>query len=249
MKDRKFGVELEFAAMDQGVYWVESEIRKLGLNVLNDWYRDDRHNYWSVHEDGSEIELGSRILQGKEGFDELKYVMDHFTKQGCYVTSSDGLHIHHDAPDYLDNQDAIIKLVDSWNDNRDAIYRMVNPDRWQRYACSAWEDSAVQRLKKGDGPGNFGRYDLNIRSLAKYGTIEIRLHEGTLDYSEAEAWIKFGQMFLNSVAKRKFRIPIDENSKMLLRRVKMPRTQAKVLERKAELVRGQEVVTTLDYRW
>jgi hypothetical protein len=241
MKNRAFGVEIEFAALDRGCEWVENELENLGVRTYRWDYEREEHDSWSVHEDGSEIEMSTPKLSGKQGFEELKYVMDHFKNLGCYTTYSDGLHVHHDAPDYVENREAVEKLVESWNANKDSIYRMVNPDRWGKYACASWSERNLERLRTGEDVGSFGRNDLNIRALRKYGTVEIRLHEGTLDYTAAEAWIKFGQMFLNSIQKRKFMMPMDENAPMLLRRVKMPRTQAKILERKAELVRGREI--------
>ena len=46
---------------------------------------------------------------------------------------------------------------------------------------------------------NYVRHDLNLASLQRHGTIEIRLHEGTLHFPEAKSWIEFGQGFIERV--------------------------------------------------
>jgi hypothetical protein len=108
--------------------------------------------------------------------------------------------------------------VRSWVANRDKIVKFVAPNREVSGACSAWRPVDIEDIKYIGTPGKptrmeeytggwgtqrqfvtrmvpvyFGRRDLNIASLERHGTVEIRLHEGTLDSKKAVAWVQFGQ--------------------------------------------------------
>lgn len=257
--DRRFGVELEFDFQGRGTERV--------ISILQ------RHGYgeWSeaVHSDGSEIEVDSPILQGEAGFRELREVMELLSREGASCYSSDGGHIHHDAPEFIDDPRNAVRLLDSWVVNRHLIERFVAQNRWQSYACPRWGDSAIASFKnhvENDSPRNDsayqtwfnfilsrvdgdrekadkmarcwsgGRADLNLSSLRSHGTVEIRLHEGTMDYEKLRHWIKFGQRFLASVLDRKRPIPQLTEPEELVKRVRLSKKDAEAL-----LARAAEV--------
>ncbi|MFI5405111.1 MAG: amidoligase family protein [Nitrososphaerales archaeon] len=244
MKDRAFGVELEFDSngLDrQGVARVlRNEFDRRGMRR---WYFLDRLDY-----DGSEIELKTPILRGKKGFETLKIVMNTLADQGCDVSSDDGLHVHHDAPEFIDNIDNCIQLVKSWKKNQHLIYQFVSPDRVFDYydgnegsywACPMWSDEKVKQLELTRKIPGWDRNDLNLAALQEHGSIEIRLHEGTLDYTEAESWIKFGQSFINRVLKHSMRTSKDATN--LLKKVRVdPLAERVLINKAAEMRRMRE---------
>lgn len=229
MKDRKFGVELEFSSNGLGTY---------GINNILEVIDADAN--WDIGRDGSDIELRSPILQGTKGFKELKKVMNALLKEGCSTTTTDGLHIHHDAPEFANSRENTILLVKSWYQNQDAIFKFVKSNRKNSWACGSWGINDIKQLEKDifhNGGGFYGYYhrkSLNIDSLDDHGTIEIRLHEGTLNYDETEAWIKFGQKFLDSCIIRKNPIPKLSDEDLLLKRIRVARKTELALKEKAK---------------
>lgn len=172
--------------------------------------------------DGTLIELRSPILKGPSGFKELRKVMNLLLDHGGYVTEEDGLHIHHDAPEFVRNQELVLALVESWYENNEHIYNLVHRDRVDGWASPAWHEHDVARLQEGSDYYNFGRKDLNINALRKHGSIEIRLHQGTLSFEEAEAWIRFGQAFINKIAAGKKAVVPTANTVELIQKLRVP---------------------------
>lgn len=233
MINRRFGVEIEFDSNGLGSAGVA---RLLGNTFdkygLRRWYFRDRIDY-----DGSELELKTPILSGKRGFKTLEIVMNTLVENNCFVTEADGLHVHHDAPEFINNIDNCIRLVKSWNQNRHLIYEFVDPERGSQYdgdywACPRWTDSAIEELERKREIPYWNRNDLNLLALNEHGSIEIRLHEGTLDYSEAESWIRFGQRFIDNSLKHSMREAKD--AEHLLKKIRVAKGAEKVLIDKAK---------------
>lgn len=241
MRDRAFGVEIECGYNGNGgnrhecncsecgyydEYYdeprgVTEAINLLYDNGLRDWANGD------IHEDGSGVEIPSPVLRGQKGLNELQRVMALLKANSFYVGSEDGLHVHHDAPEFMDDPDLLVGLVEAWNDNQEVISTFVAPSRRRNHwACPTWTSTqvtylkeTVERTKRGEpGVDEWGyaqpagpraafrtgpRGALNLHSLLEHGSIEIRQHEGTLEFDEAYAWIHFGQAFLDSVLKKR----------------------------------------------
>jgi len=240
MKNRRFGVEIEFASGDLG----SGGVRR----VLHDAFDKAGYRRWNLQQrigwDGSELELRTPILRGKEGFDKLRLVMETLSRNGCYTTRDDGLHVHHDAPEFTHNIDNCIRLVKSWRANRHLIYKFVSEDRvydpydgeGAYWACPAWTDSAIEQLESHREIPYYDRNDLNLLALREHGSIEIRLHEGTLHYPEAESWIKFGQRFIDRTLRHSMRESKDALN--LLKKVAISEDAERRLLNKAGYYRG-----------
>jgi hypothetical protein len=235
IKDRGFGVELEFDSNGLDRSGVANVLREaFDRNGVRRWYFMERMDY-----DGSEIELKTPILRGREGFEKLKLVMNTLSDHGCYTTQDDGLHVHHDAPEFVSNIDNCIKIVKSWKKNQHIIYRFVDPNRTeddysgnvgQYWACPQWSQTKIAELERTRMIPHWDRNDLNLSALSEHGSIEFRLHEGTLDYVEAESWIKFGQGFINRVLKHSMRESKDATN--LLKKVQVdPRAERVLLDK------------------
>jgi hypothetical protein len=249
---RRFGVEIE-CGNERGYQSVGEQLRAAGYNPL------------SVGSDGSGVEVRTRILQGQEGFSELKSMMGFLREIGSYVTQSDGMHVHHDCPELVTDPSKTLQVVKSWVANRRNIDPFVAPARRDR---SPWSSESVRRLEaicmgtttvtepnpyyrpgsryaderepsitrviapRGRGMTGFGRNDLNISSLREHGTIEIRIHEGSLDGDQAEAWIKMCQRFLHDSIKRARPMPGAPDREVLLNRLRLSKSARAVLAAK-----------------
>lgn len=201
MSERTFGVEVEC-----GTPFDRDSLREtqefLRINGFPEWGR--RIGY-----DGTEIEIKSPILQGKDGFDELQAFYRLLARNDFYTTGEDGMHVHHGAEEFRDNMDAVKRLVKSWVANKGIIDMMVsNRRRYDYDCCPGWSEEDLEVLERSKnidelyGNTYNDREDLNVKALRRHGTIEIRLHEGTLNHQIAEAWIKFGQRFIEDSLNR-----------------------------------------------
>lgn len=213
--ERAFGVEIEFTLTEDGYS------RDFAYELL------EKNKIWqntSIGYDGSDIEVKSPILRGTPGFRELRKVLRLFSKNGGRVTSCDGLHVHHDAPEFIDDPPLTKRLVESWYLNQRLIDRFVNRLRRDRYGCCPnYTSTQIHRMKGGSYESYinltdethpkymFGRHSLNVSSLNEHGTIEIRKLQGTLDDKLAEAWIKFGQSFIRTVLESDEILPPNTN--------------------------------------
>jgi len=148
--------------------------------------------------------------------------------------------VHHDAPEFVNDIDKCIQLVASWYNNRNIIYQFVDPLRTEDeygedrgyWACPKWHISEIRRFRRERELADYDRHDLNLISLLEHGSIEIRLHEGTLNYEEAESWIRFGQRFIDSVVKRKTSVKYTGTPETLLKRIKVsPNAQIPLLKK------------------
>src|SRR5512146_2669600 len=108
--ERAFGVEIECGI--SGMCRRVSEV--LGFGTFRDGYPIYEKGGWTIGSDGSGVELRTPPLQGEDGFEEIREVMAKLKAEGAYVTRLDGLHIHHDAPEFIDNPHACLQLVRSW---------------------------------------------------------------------------------------------------------------------------------------
>jgi hypothetical protein len=241
LTQRRFGVEIECGFRHQGGRnTVSANLRKKGIKPL------------SVGHDGSGVEVRSPILKGQKGLDWLHECMDALLEMGCYVTDSDGMHVHHegnpgyqklvplpvvkvhrkpDLPTPVRNARirrkkvvsplACVRLATSWNNNDKLIDKLVAPRRrnGMLHCCGkTWrQEDNLKGLEGGKVDAGGRMADLSMYHLGSTkGTIELRLHEGTLDFEEAEAWIRFGQAFLNKLAKEKSAIAPQESLEALL---------------------------------
>lgn len=227
---RRFGVEIE-CGMHGGT--------REACSVLGFPSGAYSHKGFSIGADGSGVEVRTPILQGWEGFAVLRDTIEKLKAAGAYVTERDGLHVHHDAPEFVASPSYCVRIVHSWNNNLGAIHSMVAPRRrrdggpapsWSPRHIQALEDWAKNGGRQGDL--YIDRNDLNLSSLRRHGSIEIRLHEGTLDSDVAMAWVMFGQKFISDVLKRARPIAPVPSEEKLLSRIKLSKKAQKTLREK-----------------
>jgi Putative amidoligase enzyme len=193
--ERRFGVEIECGYAG-------------GVPDLANKLRINKIPHQDVGHDGTCAEVRTRPLKGKQGFRSLKKLMEYLQSVGCYITTADGQHIHIEARDYAESADLRARLIESYAANRDHIVKFVDPYRRSYGSCTnLWAVNKKPHKERLDGvkKGEFyGRGDVNLSNLDlsdpySHGTIEIRLHEGTLDFEKTQAWISFWIEFLDRV--------------------------------------------------
>ena len=241
MSNRPFGVEIECYTPnpEQDVYGDYCD----GVAAAACLLHDNNFSSWSslvssdesLDEGGAEIK--SPVLYGQTGFDELKSVVNLLNANQYYVESDCGLHVHLDAPEFENNPKLIVKTAKSWNKNQELINNMVADWRINNDHCEIWEGRDVEHLEKclrdNIGLDATLRGSINFGSLPYHGTIEIRQHEGTLNYEEIESWVKFCQAFVDSMTGKEVRKISTEE--LLLKRLKVERNASKFLTTKARL--------------
>lgn len=240
MRDRAFGVEIECGAPEAAYectcectceedqefacsycdWGCDCDSREgSGCEYAYNLLRDNGFHDWldDIHEDGSGVEIPSPILRGREGLIELRRVMELLSSHGFWTDHEDGLHVHHDAPEFVEDDELVVRLVELWEENLPVVDRFVSSDRrgGDHWACNSYQ-YAERYYQRADGPWskfkqskrlddlNVDKFrSLNVTALREHGTVEFRLHEGTLDFKQALAWIHFGQAFLDMAKRRK----------------------------------------------
>ena len=126
-------------------------------------------------------------------------------KAGATVNKQTGYHVHLGAAHY--GNDGIAALVRNWYTAADAIGSLVAPSRLNNHFCThsvpadyldVWSES-IRNGNIDNSPvrdlQNYARryFSLNLDSYAKHGTVEFRLHHGTLNGKKIQAWAEFVQ--------------------------------------------------------
>lgn len=246
MSNRLFGIELEFYPSLGGEDYSDGECNcyecrgdRDGGQEFDDVFEgisSDLGN-WVVDTDGSlewhGIEISSPVFTDPEsGFREIKRALDVIKRYGAEVDESCGLHVHHDASDYSEND--YLRLLRSWSNNQGIINMMVAEHRLHNQYCEPWEVSHVDQVAEYYRDAGYLDIDDKYRAIypgTYHGTIEIRQHEATLDFDEIKSWVLFGQAFIDSVKERKRPI-VRVKSKNLLRSTKTNPEARRILNKK-----------------
>lgn len=188
-----FGLELEVAGISisqasrvlnaAGVECVEA--RPHGL-----------HESWSAVHDGSVngAEVVSPILTA-ERLNTAQTVTRALLAAGGKVDRSTGYHVHIGARSIAHN--TLANFVQNWYTAHDAIGALVAKSRLNNNYCKALTIGQAARNAERVRAGNISdihgdRYQsLNLMSFERHGTIEVRLHQGTLNGRKAVAWAEF----------------------------------------------------------
>lgn len=201
---RKFGVEMEVVGCDR--YDLERELRARGLAVYNSGYTHQVMSSWKIVTDASVMggyELVSPPLKGRAGLDQLKKACAALDAAGARVNRSCGLHVHHDVSD-LDTR-AFGRLFRAWSNNQRNTDGLVAASRrgsqWARplTAAEVLTAESLTSVDRTTAARHFGYVDryrsLNVAAFPRYGTVEVRQHQGTINFKKIAAWIALGQAF------------------------------------------------------
>jgi hypothetical protein len=218
---RTYGVEIEYVNMDRRV--VANKVAEaLGVQHIHVLpyhgvvcetcsARVSGYSEWKVERDGSVSSGGeviSPILQGEDGFAQIKKVMKAIKEAGGSVSTSCGLHVHLGVRDLTKEQRA--ELVGRWYANETMIKHFVSRSRWSNSYCRSVASQEVAKWQRlileGRDPEKHEvnrTSSLNITPFKKAGTYEVRLHQGTLNSKKITAWVKFLIAFVDFTAAEK----------------------------------------------
>lgn len=208
MRKLKFGVEIEFFGID--VNTTINGLRQSGIEVADfDGYTHKVINAWKVTTDASVssigtgrlsgLELVSPILYEDEGLEELEKVYEVLSDLGASVNRSCGTHVHFDVSDYTLSD--MVNFLNLYYKNQTLINYLVPLSRRDNQFCRSITTNKIREINNAFDNGELigindishiigTRYTkVNLRSYIKYGTVEFRQLNGTLDFSKTEAWI------------------------------------------------------------
>ena len=180
---KTYGIELETSSIS--IRSAQSALDAVGLN-------------WQCKPDGTQgvdAEAVSPILNDGS-LNESITAARALLRAGATVNKKTGYHIHIGADHY--GTDGIAALVRNWYTAADAIGALVAPSRLNNHFCQhtlpeSLVESWAESIRNGriDNAGQ-GRYrSLNLDSYQRHGTVEFRLHHGTLNGKKIQAWAEF----------------------------------------------------------
>lgn len=201
---RKFGVEIEYIGNRD---LVAAAMNRLGVSCRVEGYNHSVGTGWKIVTDASVnggYELVSPPLQGAAGIAQLKVACQALEEAGARVNRACGLHIHHDVSD-LDTR-SFGRLFRAWSNNQRNTDGLVAASRRDVNWARALSESEVRRCETVPAMDNLSvrrhfpyvdRYrSLNVAAFIRYGTVEVRQHQGSLNFDKIAAWIAYGQAII-----------------------------------------------------
>jgi hypothetical protein len=206
LAERRFGIEIEYIGRSSEV---AREMEARGVRCSVEDYNHRVRPGWKIVRDASVsggFELVSPPLRGEEGLRQLKVACDALDAAGARVDRQCGLHIHHDVRDL--DAPAFGRLFRGWSRNQSNTDMLVAASRrGSRWAMPLTEREVrrIEELPSLDDAtvrAYFNSYridryrSLNVVCFPRYGTVEVRQHQGSLNYSKISAWVAYGQAMI-----------------------------------------------------
>lgn len=205
-----FGIEIECVGLSQ--HHAARALRDAGVHCEVPGYTHRTMASWKVVPDGSlrgrngACEVVSPVLSGTDGLAEVRTVMKILRDAGARVNESCGMHVHVGV-DNLSRaeQAAVIEMYHGWQWAFTAWVkeRRINGS-WARLRNAAMTTTLVnswKRAEDNDAVRSVARYNdryyaLNVASYERHGTFEFRAHHGSLNGTNAAAWIALHLAFI-----------------------------------------------------
>lgn len=202
--NRQFGVEIEFYNVRP--YVVIQALAEAGIECEWEGYNHYTRPHWKIVRDGSVssrgtgegsgLEMVSPILSGTEGLRQLETVLSVMARVGAKVNTTCGLHVHIDQAGLTGIQRRNYFLA--YVLNQHLFDRLVSPSRraFRNSYTRAYTEQQVNEFSEAvergqtDFYSNARYHNLNVTSYGKYGTFEVRHHQGTLNARKVINWVK-----------------------------------------------------------
>jgi hypothetical protein len=209
VQGRRFGVEIEFSGISRSD--AEAALQAAGINAVSESYNHTTRRHWKLVPDASVRAIGngcgelvSPPLRGEAGLTQLELAVTTLQNAGASVNVTTGIHIHHDMAGLTGAE--ISAFVTLWAERQTAIDSLVSRSRRgdRNTYCQNLTDSELRAIQYdfqnyGRLRTNVSRFrKINVMSYPKYGTVEIRQHQGSLDGVKLRHWILFGQALINA---------------------------------------------------
>lgn len=210
---RKFGVELEVATSKPAIE-ILKPLQEAGINIERSHYGSSTKSFWKLHKDGSVNgwEIVSPPLTDTKDLE----IVCHVLRKVCKVRSSKktGLHIHHDVSDFtLPQLQNIYKLFFKYENN--AIHSITSPNRFNNIYCENIVPRHMKYILEAKDLEDFThaihtRYvTLNNKSYVKYGTIEFRGAQGTVEIDRVLSWIELTNRLVETAKTGEFEYDLE----------------------------------------
>jgi hypothetical protein len=219
-KNQRFlGVEIEISGFNHR--W-EGEIRK----VVKKWGGECKED-GSIDPDSSDssadttMEITTAPASGDRFRKQIKEICRVLKKAKATANDSCGLHVHIDARDFEPND--IVKAEIVWGKVQRQMYKKVASYRRMSEFCTPryHTDDLVRNLKANLSQGSLnyfsnltdeGRYySLNFDALDKFGTLENRQKEGTVDANEIIKWAELNARIIDYIKEIPFKKALTLN--------------------------------------
>ena len=193
-----FGLEFEVAGLSTSA--ASAALNRGGIACEEPRNQHIVNEKWTSVYDGSVrgAEVVSPILDPIR-LNEASTVARLLLGAGGKVDRTTGFHVHIGAAELT--HEHIAQWYINWNLHHDAIGVLVAPSRLNNRFCSALTEEATNRNAERIRNGNISDFNgdryhsFNLQSFQRHGTLEIRLHQGTLNGAKAVAWAKFIDAF------------------------------------------------------
>ena len=165
---------------------------------LRDWNQQKNPSSWNHR---GTHEVVSPVLQGRKGMKHMHKVMRALSKKGAKVNKSCGTHVTLDCNNSRWNRMSSAKktatieqICETYYYFSNVIKSMLAPSRRNTYYASVsptpqWHDKFQA---------------VNVSKFARYGVIEFRQHQGTLNPIKLRNWILFCQQIMNHAVNEEF---------------------------------------------
>lgn len=170
--------------------------------------------------DGSIRGLGTEWIttptNNNNTYEVVKELCSYLNTNGFVANDSCGFHLHIGSNKEF-TKDNLYKIYLTYNIFKNALLKTVHPSRENNTYCKTnlFSLSTTKMLLNEWCPENdvkysvlareFTRYSfVNFASLAKYGTIEIRVHEGTTDFNSVINWVRINTQLVRFAISKSF---------------------------------------------
>lgn len=211
--DFTFGVEIEcILPQGQSLTSAARAITAAGVPCEHQVYGHSNITGWKIVTDGSlnnyqyGCEVVSPVLRGEEGFRQMRIVCDTLTAIRAKVTKSCGLHVHvgvgTEPIKFFKN------LIQLYASSEATIDTFMSPSRRlsnnsfcrtlsvnnSRLNNAETVDQIAYAIGQEPGRASYrqrGRYcKLNVQSYWMHKTVEFRHHQGTVEATKTEHWVR-----------------------------------------------------------
>jgi hypothetical protein len=148
-------------------------------------------NNAGVHRHNQGGELVSPVLSGPQGLEEIKKVMKALRSVGAKVDYRHGMHIHIGVADIISDPTKVRTLFENLQMAQTTLYQLVAPSRRTNHYCNPVSSMKFSRWAHGDFSTCNHTDGVNVSNINRIGTIEMRMHQGSLNGKKATEWVNF----------------------------------------------------------
>jgi hypothetical protein len=178
---------------------VERACQDAGLECRSREYTHETTSYWKIVGDASVVDGGELVsppLVGDEWAEQVTKACRALRSAEASVNQRCGLHVHLEVRGFRGY--AIRRVYTAWYENQSLIHQLVSPSRRNGRFCvdidrfdldTLRERRMLTRDEVRHGLTFLERYKaINGQAYPRYGTLEVRLHQGTMSAKKILAW-------------------------------------------------------------